>query len=90
MWSRARRLSQIIKDLFYMSAPFDYILVPVWISTTENVGADALSRGNIDEYMQWATRNVGGGLAGAACAEPLGDPRRSPEMGKDLAAHTRA
>ena len=58
-WSRAARLTRVIKDLYYMSAPHDYILVPIWISTTENVGADALSRGDMDGYAAWAAHRAG-------------------------------
>ena len=61
-WSRAARLTRIIKDLFYMSAPHDYVLVPVWISTEGNVGADALSRGDLVRYQEWC--RVRGALGG--------------------------
>ena len=53
-WSRARRLSVVIKDLYILSAQHDFILVPYWISTVANVGADALSRGDLEAYENWA------------------------------------
>ena len=53
-WSKARRLSVIIRDLYYLSARHDFIAVPRWISTTVNVGADALSRGDLQKYLEWA------------------------------------
>ena len=55
-WSRARRLTRIIRDLFLLSAQHDCVLVPIWLPTGANVGADALSRGAMDVYRAWAIR----------------------------------
>ena len=53
-WSRARRITDILRDLFRISATYDCMLIPIWISTHDNIGADALSRGDIPRYMEWA------------------------------------
>ena len=57
-WSRAPRLVRIIKKLFSLSARYEFVLVPLWISTTENVGADALSRGDESGYLAWASMHA--------------------------------
>ena len=43
-WSHAGRLSTLIRELFYLSLRFGCILEFEWISTLDNVYADALSR----------------------------------------------
>jgi len=53
-WSKAVRLTKIVKKLYLASASFGCVFSPVWISTHDNVGADALSRGDPPTYSQWA------------------------------------
>ena len=57
-WSRAPRLVRIMKRLFSLAALHEFVLVPIWISTTENVGADALSRGDERGYRVWASMHA--------------------------------
>ena len=51
--SRVERLTRIIRILFELSVQHDCILVPVWLSTHDNIGADALSRGSWDICESW-------------------------------------
>ena len=53
-WSRAERLTEIIKQLYTLSVKFNCVIVPIWISTDDNVGADALSRGDLERFHTWA------------------------------------
>lgn len=52
-WSRARRLNGILRDLAAASLRYDCVLIPIWLSTHDNGGADALSRGDHAEYCRW-------------------------------------
>ena len=54
-WSRAPRLTRIIKRLYALSAKHDFVLVPIRIASEDNVGADALSRGDYSRYLEWAS-----------------------------------
>ncbi len=65
-WSRARRLSTILKDLHSISVQYDCVLVPIWISTHENVGADALSRGDMTRFYAWAQDHIPSALVRAS------------------------
>ena len=53
-WSRAERLTEVIKHLYELSVKYNCVLVPIWISTHDNVGADALSRGDLGRFHEWA------------------------------------
>ena len=53
-WSRAERLTEIIKKLYELSVKYDCVIVPIWISTHDNVGADALSRCDLGRFHEWA------------------------------------
>ena len=57
-WSRADRLTEIIKLLYEKSVEFNCVLVPIWISTHDNIGADALSRMDFDRFHAWATEHI--------------------------------
>ena len=49
--SRAPELNRILRELFWISAKFDCIFVPNWISTDDNICADALSRGQLQRFL---------------------------------------
>jgi hypothetical protein len=51
--SRVERLNRILRQLYSLSVKFDCIFCPTWISTHHNIGADALSRGKLDEFRRW-------------------------------------
>ena len=51
--SKVERLNVLLRSLHLLAAQFDCIFVPVWISTHDNVGADALSRSRFDEFDAW-------------------------------------
>ena len=53
-WSRARRLTAILRDLHVLSVRYDCVFAPKWISTHDNIGADALSRQDFDRFEAWA------------------------------------
>ena len=53
-WSRAKRLTSILRDLHGESVRYGCVFVPMWISTHENIGADALSRQDFDRFRAWA------------------------------------
>ena len=57
-WSRARRLTTILKELHAISVQNECILVPIWISTHDNVGADALSRQDMIRFYEWAHEHI--------------------------------
>ena len=57
-WSRARRLTTILKELHTISVQNECILVPIWISTHDNVGADALSRQDMNRFYEWAHEHI--------------------------------
>ena len=57
-WSRAKRLTSIIKDLHAISVQYKCILEPIWISTHDNVGADALSRQDMNRFYEWAREHI--------------------------------
>ena len=50
----ASRLTEIIKKLYELSVKFNCVIVPIWISTHDNVGADALSRCDLGRFHEWA------------------------------------
>ena len=53
-WSKAERLTEVIKQLYALSVEYNCVIVPIWISTHDNVGADALSRGDLGRFHEWA------------------------------------
>ena len=57
-WSKAERLTEIIKHLYRLSVKFNCVIVPIWISTKDNIGADALSRRDVDRFQTWAKDHV--------------------------------
>ena len=57
-WSKAQRMTEIIKQLHELSVEFDCVFMPIWISTHDNIGADALSRNDLDRFQEWAKDNL--------------------------------
>ena len=60
--SKADRLNEILRELFLISVKYECLFEPHWISTHDNVGADALSRGDLPRFAQWVREHYGGGL----------------------------
>ena len=54
-WSRAERLNLLLKRLFVIQMKCDCLLVFYWLATDENVLADHLSRGRIDDFVKAAS-----------------------------------
>ena len=57
-WSKAERLTVIIQQLYRLSVKFNCVIVPIWISTHDNVGADALSRCDLGRFHEWAENHL--------------------------------
>ena len=51
--SRVERLNDIIRSLHELSVQYDCVFVPTWISTHDNIGADALSRNEFEVFRSW-------------------------------------
>ena len=51
--SKVDRLTNIIRTLYELSIKFDCLLVPEWISTHDNIGADAFSRDEETLGIEW-------------------------------------
>jgi len=51
--SKAERLSSVLRQLYELSVNFNCIFVPIWLSTFDNIGADALSRGDLFRFQKW-------------------------------------
>ena len=50
------KLNHLVRELFELSAQYDCVFEPHWISTHDNVLADALSRDKFDEFKGlWRT-----------------------------------
>ena len=56
--SKVERLNRLIRILHELSVRFNCILVPVWLSTHDNIGADALSRDEWDTCAAWFKNTV--------------------------------
>ena len=61
-WSKADRLTEQIKILHELSVKHDCYFIPIWISTHDNVGADALSRLDLERFHEWASSKLTGPL----------------------------
>ena len=48
--SKAPESNTILRQLFLISSTYDCLFVPQWISTTDNICADALSRGQLQRF----------------------------------------
>jgi hypothetical protein len=51
-WSKSDPLQDLLEEISHMAAEYDFVLEPRWISSKENVLADALSRHRFDVF--WA------------------------------------
>jgi hypothetical protein len=58
--STAERMNGIIRQLFELSVSLDCVLVPIWLSSIDNVGADALSRNDLIRFQDWAVLRAPG------------------------------
>ena len=50
--SKAERLNELLRDLFYLSVKHHCIFRPTWIATDDNVFADALSRAQWSRFFE--------------------------------------
>ena len=66
--SKVERLNDIIRSLHELSVVHDCVFVPTWISTHDNIGADALSRGEFDAFRSWCRDISHGSLCVHRCS----------------------
>ena len=57
--SRAPRLNVILRQLFLLSVRYDCVFEPHWISTHDNIAADALSRGDLPRFSEFVAEQYG-------------------------------
>jgi hypothetical protein len=57
-WSKAERLTLLLKRLFVLQIKFNCLLCFYWLASEENVLADHLSRGRIEEFFAAAAYSV--------------------------------
>lgn len=65
--STAERLTVILRQLYALSVTLDCLFVPIWLSTDVNIGADALSRGDLVRFKEWAKDNAPACLSDDRC-----------------------
>ena len=53
-WSHAERLNELLRELLYLTVKYNCILSYNWISTHENLLADALSRFDESLFLERA------------------------------------
>jgi hypothetical protein len=61
--SKVERLNYILRQLFHLSVEHDCIFEPEWISTHDNIAADALSRGDLVRFHAYVAERYGGGVS---------------------------
>ena len=52
--SKAHRLNDLLRELLALMIKFGFVITWTWIATEENVDADHLSRGRVDEFQKRA------------------------------------
>jgi len=67
--STAERLSAVLRELYSLSVSLDCIFIPIWLSTHANIGADALSRGDIVRYKEWAQNYASSNFRHDGCSQ---------------------
>ena len=60
--SKAPRLNVILRELFVLAAKYECVFEPHWISTHDNIGADALSRGDMRPFEVYISDHYVGNL----------------------------
>ena len=79
-WSKAERLASLTKQLFLLSIKYEVVLQFVWVSTHENVFADALSRRDGEEaFLRMAAEQQ--------LFQPGVEPQRDPRCGQTRTFH---
>ena len=61
--SKADRLNVILRQLFVLAVQHECIFEPHWISTYDNVAADALSRGDYDKFSNYIRQHYAGNIS---------------------------
>ena len=71
--SKAHRLNDLLRELLGLMIKFGFVITWTWIATEENVDADHLSRGRVDDSLRtvyergvWASTTVRGVWAARA------------------------
>ena len=61
-YSRAERLSSILRKLFTISAKYDCVFIPRWLPSADNELADALSRGKLQTFFSTVSKQFDGDI----------------------------
>ena len=80
--SKASRLNIILRQLFTLSVKYDCIFEPHWISTHDNVAADALSRGDMRRFEEFISFQYGGSVSPRRFGSPGSDSSRAATSAK--------
>ena len=60
--SKSPKLCELLRQLFVLSVKYECVFQPTWISTHDNIAADALSRGDLDRFFQFTREQHGGSI----------------------------
>ena len=61
--SKASRLNIILRELFLLSVKYDCVFEPHWISTHDNIAADALPRGDLQKFETFVSQHYAGSIS---------------------------
>ena len=91
--SRASRLNDLIKELFFLMLKYEFIIEWLWISTNDNVDADHLSRDREGDFFEsvyksgcWSSDTEPIRLVGAGAKRVLPEKRGVQEVAPESAA----
>ena len=73
--SRAKRLNDLLRELFGLMIKFGFVIAWTWIATDDNVNADHLSRGRVAEFFRTVYET--GVWTEATVPEPMPDVGRT-------------
>ena len=69
--SKAPRLNVILRQLFLLATRYECVFETHWISTHDNIAADALSRGDLERFTSYVGEHYPGGIHLARFASGL-------------------
>ena len=92
--SKARRLNDLLRELFALMIKFGFVIIWTWIATESNVDADHLSRGRIEDFFRtvyetgaWTEATVPAPMPGLGRVRTL--PGGRGDLAQGLAAEGR-
>ena len=60
--SKAPRLNAILRELFLLATRYECVFETHWISTHDNIAADALSRGDFERFRSYVGEHYAGSI----------------------------